>query len=203
MRIDSTRNEGAYNDGYVDNLSLTLSAGGGAVFHKTVVATPVSGKVLVKRPGSSTFAELDASQGIPLGSTVDVKHGKVALTSVPKQGGKPETATFYDGIFKVTQPGSVTELRLVEVLACGGRAAHAAAKKPKSRKLWGDGSGSFRTRGSYSAATVRGTTWLVRDSCIATLTRVTKGAVTVNDFVRHKTVIVRAGKRYTARRRSR
>jgi hypothetical protein len=199
VRIDATRNEGAFNDGYIDNVSLTLGTGGGPVYHKTVVANPVSGKVLVKRPGSKTFVELDGSQGIPLGSTVDVKNGKVALTSVPKQGGKAETSTFYDGIFKVTQPGAITELRLVEALACGS--AHAAAKKPKTRKLWGDGSGSFRTRGQYSAATVRGTTWLVQDTCTTTLTRVKKGTVAVNDFVKHKTVLVHAGKRYVARRR--
>ena len=200
VRIDATRNEGAFNDGYIDNVSLTLGTGGGPVFHKTVVASPVSGKVLVKRPGSRTFVELDGAQGIPLGSIVDVKKGKITLTSVPKPGGTPQTSTFYDGIFKLTQPGAVTELRLVEALACGG-GAHAAAKKPKTRKLWGDGSGSFRTRGQYSAATVRGTRWLVQDTCTSTLTRVAKGVVRVNDFVKHKTVLVRAGKRYTARRR--
>jgi hypothetical protein len=203
VRIDATRSEGAFNDGYVDNISLTLGTGGGPVYHKTVVANPVSGKVLVKRPGSSRFVELDAAQGIPLGSTVDVRKGRIELTSVPKQGGTPETATFYDGIFKVTQPGSITELRLVEALACGRGAAHAAAKKPKTRKLWGNGSGSFRTRGQYSAATVRGTTWLVQDRCTSTLTKVTTGTVSVNDFVKHKTVLVRAGKSYTARRRGR
>src|SRR3954471_6450670 len=201
VRIDATRIEGAFNDGYIDNVSLTLGSGGGPVYHKTVVANPVSGKVLVKRPGSSTFAELDGSQGIPLGSTVDVRQGKVALTSVPKQGGKAETAAFYDGIFKVTQPGAITELRLVEALACGS--AHAAAAKPKQRKLWGDGSGSFRTRGQYSAATVRGTTWFVQDTCTSTLTKVAKGTVSVDDFVKHKTVLVKAGKSYTARRRGR
>ena len=67
----------------------------------------------------------------------------------------------------------------------------------------GDGSGSFRTRGQYSAATIRGTKWLVQDSCTSTLTRVSRGAVTVQDLVRHKTVIVRAGKRYTARAKRR
>ena len=126
------------------------------------------------------------------------KQGRIALTSVPKKGGAPETAEFYDGIFKLAQPGSITELRLVEALACGS--AHAAAKKPKTRKLWGAGSGSFRTRGQYSSATVRGTTWLVQDSCTTTLTRVKKGTVAVNDFVKHKTVLVKAGRSYPARR---
>ena len=201
VRIDAVRNEGAYNDGYIDNVSLSLGTGSGPVYHKTVVAIPVTGKVLIKKPGSSTFIELDGSQGIPLGSIVDVKQGRIALTSVPKKGGTPETAEFYDGIFKLTQPGSITELRLVEALSCGS--AHAAAKKPKTRKLWGEGSGSFRTRGQYSSATVRGTTWLVQDSCTKTLTRVKKGTVAVNDFVKHKTVLVRAPKSYTARRRGR
>jgi ferric-dicitrate binding protein FerR (iron transport regulator) len=65
--------------------------------------------------------------------------------------------------------------------------------------LWGDGSGSFRTRGQYSAATVRGTRWLVQDSCAGTRTRVVRGAVTVRDLVRRKTIVVRAGKSYLAR----
>ena len=77
--------------------------------------------------------------------------------------------------------------------------ASAAAKKAKSRKLWGKGKGAFRTAGKYSAATVRGTTWLVQDTCTSTLTRVTEGVVTVRDNVKKKNVVVRAGKRYTAK----
>jgi hypothetical protein len=72
----------------------------------------------------------------------------------------------------------------------------AAKRKPKSRKL-----GSFRTRGRCSAATVRGTWWLVQDSYAGTLTRVTKVAVTVRDFRRKRNVIVRAGRKYLAKPR--
>jgi hypothetical protein len=169
------------------------------VFHKSVVAKRVSGTVRVKRPGSRSFVTLTGAAAVPLGSTVDVKKGRLALSSVPKRGGKAETAQFFSGVFKVAQPGAITELRLTEALASCRKGAKAAAKKPKSRKLWGDGSGSFRTRGQYSAATVRGTRWLVQDSCSGTLTRVTKGAVTVRDFRRKKNVIVRAGKSYLAR----
>jgi hypothetical protein len=169
-------------------------------FHSIVVIGPVSGKVLVKKPGSTQFVPVDMTQGIPLGSTVDARKGHVRVTSVPKAGGTPETAEFWGGIFKITQSGSITQLQLVEQLAaCSSRAASAAAKKPKTRKLWGNGSGSFRTRGQYSAATVRGTKWLVQDSCAGTLTRVTKGVVSVRDYVKRKTIIVRAGKRYLAR----
>jgi hypothetical protein len=169
------------------------------VFHRSVVVKRVSGTVRVKRPGSSAYVTLTGAQTVPLGSSVDVKQGRLALSSEPKRGVKRETAQFYNGIFKVTQPGSITELRLTEVLASCRKGATAAAAKPKTRKLWGDGTGSFRTRGQYSAATVRGTRWLVQDSCAGTLTRVAKGAVTVRDFRRGKTVVVRAGKSYLAR----
>jgi hypothetical protein len=99
----------------------------------------------------------------------------------------------------VRQPGSITELALSEALAPCAKRARAAASKPKTRRLWGDGKGSFRTKGQYSAATVRGTKWLVQDSCAGTLTRVVTGSVSVRDNVRRKTVVVRAGKRYLAR----
>ena len=39
--------------------------------------------------------------------------------------------------------------------------ASIAAKGKKKRKLWGDGSGKFKTQGKHSAATVVGTKWLV------------------------------------------
>jgi hypothetical protein len=159
---------------------------------KTVVGAPVSGKVLVKRPGKG-YVELDATQSIPLGSTIDTRKGTISLTA--KTG---QTATFHDGIFKLTQTKTTTDLTLTEPLApCRG--ARSAASKPKTRKLWGSGSGSFRTRGQYSAATVRGTEWLVQDSCAGTLTQVKKGVVSVFDQVKKKTIVLRAGKKYLAR----
>jgi hypothetical protein len=173
------------------------------VFHKTVVIKRVSGTVKIKLPGSKKFVLLTAVQSVPLKATIDVKHGKLDLTSVPKAGGKPQTALFYGGIFKITQPGAITQLQLNEPLAAcpRGRAATAAAKKPKTRSLWGSGHGSFRTKGQYSAATVRGTKWFVEDSCAGTLTKVAHGVVSVRDDVKHKTITLRAGKKYLARPR--
>jgi hypothetical protein len=66
--------------------------------------------------------------------------------------------------------------------------------------LWGSGKGRFRTKGKYSAATVRGTTWLTQERCDGTLTRVRSGTVSVRDLKRRKTVTVRAGRSYLARR---
>ncbi len=45
---------------------------------------------------------------------------------------------------------------------------------------------------------MRGTRWLTQDTCTSTLVKVVRGRVEVRDFVKRKTVIVRAGKRYTA-----
>jgi hypothetical protein len=59
--------------------------------------------------------------------------------------------------------------------------------------------GRFRTRGRYSAATVRGTTWTVADRCDGTLTSVTSGVVVVRDLRKRRNVIVRAHRSYLAR----
>jgi hypothetical protein len=177
------------------------------VFHKSVVVTRVSGTVKVKLPGTNKFVDITTLTSVPLGATIDVTHGKIDLTSVPKAGGKPQTARFYGGMFKITQPGGVTQLQLNQPLARCPRAHAATAaakkKKPKTRSLWGDGHGAFRTKGQYSAATVRGTKWFVQDSCAGTLTRVAHGVVSVRDDVRHKTITLRAGKKYLARPRHR
>jgi hypothetical protein len=172
-------------------------------FDKTVVVKAVDGKVTVRRPGGTKFTPLDTTLGIALGSTVDTTDGEVLLTSIAKKGGKPQTAKFFDGVFKVTQSKSTTELTLNEPLASckptGKASAAAAKKKPKTRKLWGDGSGAFSTSGQYSAATVRGTRWLVQDTCAGTLTKVSRGVVSVRDNVKRKTIILKAGKSYLAR----
>jgi hypothetical protein len=165
----------------------------------TVVLRELSGTVLVRRPGATGFVALDATTGFPLGSEIDTRSGRVVLTSDPG-GGKPlQRAAFYGGLFVVTQTGGYVELRLSEALAPCGRSAAAAAQKPKSRKLWGDGKGNFRTRGEYSSATVRGTRWLVQDTCAGTLTRVEQGVVSVRDTARKRSVLLRAGRSYLAR----
>jgi hypothetical protein len=201
VRIDAIRNEGSYNDGYIDNVSLVLGSGGPPVFHKSVGVKLVSGRVGIRRPGSKQDVDLTGSDVIPLGSTIDAEHGALMLSSVPRAGAAPQTAKFYEGVFKVTQSGGTTVLALAQPLAsCRARGASAAAKKkPSKRHLWGDGKGAFRTSGKYSSATVRGTKWLVQDSCAGTLTRVVRGSVKVRDNVKHKTVTVAAGKSYLAK----
>jgi hypothetical protein len=131
------------------------------------------------------------------GTEIDTRKGTVEIETA-----KGEKAEFFDGIFKISQTGGITTLTLTEALSCPKKGkAGAAAKKPKTRKLWGSGKGKFRTKGSYSAATVRGTKWLVQDSCASTTTRVSTGVVQVEDFVKHKKLLVKKGKSYTARAR--
>jgi hypothetical protein len=165
---------------------------------KTVNAFVVRGKVRIKRGGK--FVNLAAGEQIPVGSTVDTTKGRVTLVAAGDQ-----SADFYAGIFRIGQTSAatpLTTLKLVEKLRCPrtGKAS-VAAKRKKKRRLWGDGSGKFKTQGKHSAATVVGTKWLVEDRCSSTLTRVTAGVVSVRDFGKRKTVRVKAGKKYVARAR--
>jgi hypothetical protein len=173
------------------------------VYGKTVVVKRISGTVRVRRPGAKKFVDLSAAGSVPLGASVDARHGRLALSALPSRTARVQTVQLYQGQFKVTRSGRFTQFALNEPLARCRAGASAAALKPKTRRLWGDGKGAFRTRGRYSAATVRGTRWLVQDSCAGTLTRVAQGSVNVRDSVRRKTIIVRAGKRYLAKPRRR
>ena len=129
---------------------------------KSVVAAPVSGKVLVKLPGANTFVALDPSV---------IKQRRRGRH--PQGHGRDHaapTAAQRDVLRRHLQahrsPAAITTLTLTEKLPAARRPSSrsAAAKKPKTRKLWGDGKGKFRTNGQYSAATVRGTKWLVQDA---------------------------------------
>jgi hypothetical protein len=172
---------------------------------QTVNAAVIAGKVRFKVPGTSAFVELTDPQQLPIGTTFDTTAGRVNLTSASDTKGATQHAWFYEGTFTLGQTtGStpITTLTLAGTLptcpkASGGRAA-ATTRKRKSRHLWGDGKGRFRTSGRFASATVRGTRWVVSDRCDGTLTRVVRGSVTVRDQVRHKTVVVHAPGQYLA-----
>jgi hypothetical protein len=166
---------------------------------------PKRGTVRIKLPGRKRFRRLTEGEQLPVGTTVDTLKGRVTIIAASNRRGGTARADFYDGIFKLGQTRGrrpITTLTLVEKLtgckAAGGQAS-AAARKKRKRRLWGDGKGRFRTRGSHSAATVVGTKWLVEDRCASTLTRVVRGRVKVTDFEKDKTVFVRKGHRYIAR----
>jgi NHL repeat-containing protein len=80
--------------------------------------------------------------------------------------------------------------------------AVAARRKPHGRDARVRAKGKVKTRGRYGSAIVRGTGWTTHDFCrgskSGTLFSVFEGVVSVRDFVRHKTVTVRAGRKYFA-----
>jgi hypothetical protein len=162
------------------------------------------GKVRIKLPGSSKYIDLESAQQVPVGTSFDTSKGRVTLIAAANNLGKTQKAWFYQGVFKFSQSHGKkprTTLTMTGKLQCGGGGkANAAAKKKRKRRLWGDGKGRFTTKGRHSAATVVGTKWLVEDRCNGTLTRVVRGKVRVRDFKRHKTIIVKAGHSYFAKR---
>ncbi|HEX6619526.1 MAG TPA: fibronectin type III domain-containing protein [Solirubrobacteraceae bacterium] len=178
------------------------------VLGQSVNADVRSGTVTVKVPGASGYVALTDLTSLPVGSILDTREGSVTLRSA-LPGGKTQAAIFHGGLFEVRQPqgaGGLTEVVLRGALTgCSSGAARAAAvskkkKRKPPRRLWGsDSRGKFRTRGGNSVATVRGTAWYVEDRCDGTLTRVSKGSVSVYDRGRHRTVVVRAGHSYLAR----
>jgi hypothetical protein len=177
------------------------------VLGESVVAGKVGSGTVRIRLKNGKFRNLGANEKIPLGSEIDATNGRVRLTSAAGTGGKTQTADFFDGAFVVTQTGGkkpITQLKLSGKLSCSKRNAKKAGasqkkKGKKVRKLWGDGKGRFRTRGRNAAATVRGTRWLTEDRCDRTKITVRRGSVTVRDFVKKRTKIVKRGRSYVAR----
>jgi Ice-binding-like len=165
-----------------------------------------AGTVKVKGPGAPGYVALSKSASVAVGSLIDTRHGSVTLRSA-LPGSSVQRAVFHGGLSEVRQQrgaGGLTELVLRGPLpTCTATGAHAATTnsppKPR-RRLWGrDTHGKFRTRGGQSVATVRGTAWYVEDRCDGTLTRVSKGSVSVYDSRRHLSIIVHAGHSYLAR----
>jgi CSLREA domain-containing protein len=168
------------------------------------------GTVRFKLPSGRVVLRLALDRQVPVGTLIDATNGRVTLTIADGHGGF-STAVFYGGIFIFTQTAGPKPLATLTLAGakptCAAkprRAQHAAAKKkPKknvtSRRLWGDGKGNFQTKGQYSSATVRGTKWLVEDTCAGTTSRVARGTVAVRDFVKRKTILLKAPHTYVAR----
>jgi hypothetical protein len=189
---------------------------------KSFDVSAAKGRVLIKLHGK--FVPLTELRQIPAGTVVNALHGTLSLTTAAppgskkskskKSGAKTQTATFGGAVFKVTQDRNgvskgVATVSLVEGAFKGspsfasckahkGKASAAAVSKKVLQLLHASGHGKFRTKGRYAAATVRGTIWTTADRCDGTLVHSIKDSVTVNDLVRHKTVIVRAGHSYLA-----
>jgi hypothetical protein len=197
-----------------DNIAYagrTISRPAPPVFGQDFIVTQLSGDVAV-RVGQRSRAKIEGAANLPVGSFVDSQNGHVRLRT--KRGRGQQTARFTDGIFQVKQSRKnkgLVDIRLsgdLSLCSASGSGAAAmtakakgeAARRRRRRRLWGRGRGRYRTRGRYSSGTVRGTKWLTEDRCDGTLTVVRQGIVEVRDFRLKKTIKLKAGKRYFAKK---
>lgn len=200
---------------------------GSPTLGKTFNISLVSGLVQVKIHG--VFIPLTELTQIPRNTVIDALQGTVkVVTAVPaghrardaaadgkkRRKGKTKTqsGTFGGAVFKISQAGSgLVTLSIVEgafqgapsyaecqTHTAGGPLATAASSRTL-QLLRASARGRFSTRGRYSAATIRGTKWTIADRCDGTLTHDITDSVAVTDFVRHTTIILRAGQRYLAK----
>lgn len=197
--VSARRTDGTYNDGYADNLSLSLAeteppSGG-------VALIPEAGRsVIVRRVRGTVVLSYTITIRVPQGScignddiqtivdaiavrlvgkpVIDATRGEVALTAAQDASGVAQTALFSKGAFKLAQKAAaqpVTELTMTggDFNKCSrAKSSRGPASRRVVRRLWGTGRGRFRTRGRYSSATVRGTAWRTEDRCDGTLTTV-------------------------------
>ena len=187
---------------------------------KVLVSLPTTGQMSLAAPLEAMaaslgkglhFVPLTQARQIPVGSTLETTHGVARVTTATATVGKTQSGEFGAGIFKLLQnrkQKGLTDLDIVDsrsarqVCASLGKKAAVAAGHLSSKalgRLTGSAHGKFTTKGQYSAATVRGTSWGVTNQCDGTLTRVTRGEVSVRDFRRRKTVTLFAGQHYLAK----
>ncbi len=180
------------------------------------------GATLSRAAGNDAFASATKGQGfipltearqIPVGSELDTTAGTVAITAASTTRGRFFTTDVTAGIFSLLQSRKekgITEFDLHDtqtanrVCATAGKRKGAFLARKLSNAVLGllkssDHGGKFSTRGSYSAATTRGTQYSVEDTCAGTLTTVTRGTVVVDYFRRHRNVVVSAGHAFLAK----
>lgn len=218
VQVFMQRDNGSYNDGYADNVSITLATAPCPTFAPPTPpqpgvsgnAMPTRGRIFVRRPGSSDFEELTDERSIPVGSEVNATRGEVQLETAFDASGNSQLGKFSGGRFVMRQkPTSrpVTDLVLsgggLSKKACGRAGNARSAGRRPSRRLFGNARGRFRTRGRHASATVRGTVWSMKDSCNATTVRVRQGTVVVRDFRKKRNIRLKAPRSYTARARAR
>ncbi|MGA2929930.1 MAG: hypothetical protein ABSG43_28875, partial [Solirubrobacteraceae bacterium] len=166
---------------------------------------------------SSGFQRLTSVRQIPVGSKLDARSGSLRLVTATGVAHQTQAGVFSGGAFTLEQStskqqkGLTTLVLLTGVLrgqvsraackrtgAAGESAATAALSSRVLQTLRANAHGSFRVRGRYSAATVRGTAWDTIERCDGTLTVVHSGAVLVTNLVTHKSVTVHTGQSYLA-----
>ena len=185
----------------------------------SLLVEPTGGSVLIKLPGAAGFAPLEGLEKIPVNSVLDTRGGKVRVTAATGDLGdttEDNSVEYYQGLIRLQQAGSTdapTVAKLVQKLRCGKHSAKGAkasaagdplavASRSRTRHVWGSGHGSYGSRGSGGTGSVRGTTWLTKDTCKGTFFKVAEGiGISVFDFDLRRTVELGPGQSYFAKNR--
>jgi hypothetical protein len=205
--------------------SVDASVVSGQVFIKLPGASSAKAskgrKVQSTIPNNQGYLPLTEPLQLPVRTKVDALKGTLRLVTASQRKSKTQTGTFGGGLFSIAQKAhgankALTTLSILEGAFSGApsyascqASAHTASvgatvarlSRRVLQTLRSSAHGRFRTRGRYSASTVRGTKWNTSDRCDGTLTKVITDKVAVTDFVRHVTVVVHAGHHYLARKR--
>jgi hypothetical protein len=198
------------------------------VIGRSAVATPVSGTILIRLPGTRRFVRLSEVANIPLGSELDARRGRVSLLFATTSGlhGKAASVVASEGRFIVRQPNRLDLGQRPGTLVLSGPLANCrplarqvrprlrrsaplagtAAKKKRKRKgrrVRVHAQGRIEVSGRYGAAIVRGTRWTTVDRCPrdprpGTLFVVQEGRVAVTAFVTRRSTLVTKGRRLLA-----
>jgi hypothetical protein len=171
------------------------------VLGKSVMLTPVRGKVTFQVPGQAA-APLTKTVIVANNTVVDTDSGVVKVTVARDKTGALDSVDAWGGGFKAVQGVESNGRGLTTFTLAGGvvapKNAARSAKAASKRSLWVNGKGNFKTRGKRASAIVRGTYWLTEESSAGTKVSVKRGLVAVRDLVKHQTVLVSAGHSYTA-----
>ncbi len=126
------------------------------------------------------------------------------VDAVPASGARAVSAELTGDAVTVRQTSgrAITTALTVRRPACAaGLAASAAGSKARRVRLRSKrGRGNWQVRGKFSTGAAEGTDWTTVESCSRTTTIVRSGRVRVFDRARRRSIVVRAGGSYVARR---
>jgi hypothetical protein len=176
------------------------------VLGRTFNAAPVSGLVYVRVPGSGKPVQpLTDARQLPVGTTLDTRHGVVRLTSATTTAGRTASGNFSGATVTLLQArtrAAVAELRFVRASTARKICATAAgAARPETALalLHATDTGRFEVRGRNGSATGGAATWTTTDRCDGLLTSVARGMVSVDDFAHGRGLTLGHGQTYLAK----
>jgi hypothetical protein len=188
----------------------------GDVYVKVPPGTALPNRVPPGTPRAplSGYRPLEGVASVPVGSLIDARKGVVRLTTAAdlKSGTsrrRLQTGTLTAAIFAVQQSRArrarvggipATDILLKNAPGTARACASSRNRSPKGvvRTFRGTAKGVFRTYAGASITTIRNASWITRDRCDGTLTRVLRGRASVLPRGSRRPVSVRAGRAYLA-----